>query len=304
MSKNAKKWPSAILNNLTFIHWYDILKSLAINRFEWVNLPETVDYRFLELQLFEKGYCLFFKDEFVDLFLTLPCTISGKWNVYNIPIERVAYATNNYRYYANDTDSVIIWNDYLHHPLVQQTRLYALKLYELERAIDTNVKTQKYPAIIKSSESQRLVMQNLMMQYDGNVPFIFGDNNLDLTGLEVINLNAPYVADKLRQLKQNYINEYLTIIGVENSNNEKKERMISDEVGSNYGSIEAFRNLGLKSRKQACEEINALYGLQVDVRYSSDLPTMVNTAMRPDLQTRQQTPPPSEDIEEREAENE
>lgn len=283
MSKNKRRWPSAVWNNFTFIHYHDILRSLAINRFKWENLPDTCDYRFLELNLYNKGQCLFFYDEILDIYITLPAMISGKWDIYNIPIERTAYATNNYRYKANNQNSVLIWNDYMHKPLVSTVQYYAYKLYEIERAIDTNIKLQKYPGIIKTSESQRLVMANLMEQYEGNEPFIYGDQALDLTGIDVLNFNAPYVADKLNQLKVKYFNEFLTFIGVENNNNEKKERLISDEISSNYGSIEAFRNIGLNSRTQACEQINRMYGLNVEVYYNSDLPTMVNAAMNDNL---------------------
>lgn len=273
------KWPSAILNNLTFRHYRNMLKNLAINRFEWNGLPDTCDPRWLELKLYDQGYCLFFKDEFLDRYLTLQATLSGPFTLYDIPIHRQAYSNQNYRYNCDDTNSVIIYENYLHNTIISTTDMYAYKLYEMERSIDVNIKSQKFPVIIRTDEPQRLTMQNLMMEYDGNVPFIFADKSLNIDGIEVFNLNPPYVADKIRQLKQQYINEYLTFIGVENSNNEKKERMVSDEVNSNYGSIEAFRNVGLKSRQQACEEINRMFGLNVSVKYSSVLPTMVNSAM-------------------------
>lgn len=281
MARNKHKWESAMLNNDTYRYYYETLKSLAINRFEWTGLPDTCDERFLEIQLFEKGYCLFFQDIFINEYLTLPCTISGKWNVYNIPIDRQAYASNGYKYDCTDKDSVIIWNNYQHKPLHFVTRLFALRLYEIERSIDVNVRLQKYPAIVKSSEEQRLTMQNLMKDYQGNEPFIFANKSLDLTGLEVLDMHQPFVADKLDQLKMHIMNQYLTRIGVENSNNDKKERMVSDEVGSNYGSVEAFRNLGLNSRLQARDQINEMFGLNVDVKYRSVLPTMVNASMNP-----------------------
>ena len=277
MSRRRKQgWSSALLNNITFNYWYDTLMSLAINRFEWKGLPETCDPRFLELNLFERGYCLFFEDDILQQFLTLPCSISGKWDIYNIPINRRAYASNGYHCDRTTEDSVIIWNNYLHHPYVDMTRLYALKLYEIERSIDVNVKQQKFPTLIKSTEAQRLVMKNLMEQYEGNEPFIFGDESLDVTGISAINTNAPFVGLNLYELKAKVIGEFLTYMGIENNSNEKKERMVTDEVGSNYGSIEAYRNIGLNSRQQACDEINTMFGLNVSVHYRSDLPTLVN----------------------------
>lgn len=278
------KWPSAWLNNTTYAYWRDYLTNLTVNRFEWVNMPPSVDTRFLELQEIEHGWCLFFLDEITREFYTLPCTLEGPMNIYNVAVNRMAYSpASMYQYRCTEADSVIIWNDLLRQPLRNVIDLYAGKFYEIERAIDTNVKLQKFPGLVKTNEKQRLVIENLMMKYDGNVPFIFADDKLDINGLEVIDFKAPYIADKLFQLKQNTMNEFLTLIGVENSNNQKKERMVSDEIGSNYGNIEAARNIGLTPRKTACDQINAMFGLDIDVQYSSVLPTMVNAAMNPFL---------------------
>ena len=44
-----EKWVSALLNNRTYLQYYNRLLELAINMYEWKNLPDTVDERFLEL---------------------------------------------------------------------------------------------------------------------------------------------------------------------------------------------------------------------------------------------------------------
>jgi hypothetical protein len=154
--------------------------------------------------------------------------------------------------------------------------MFAKRLYEIERSIDVNVKAQKTPVLVTASESQRLSMKQLYMQYDGNEPFIFGDKNLDFEGMKAINTTAPFVADKLQVLKHQIWNEALTFCGIENSNQDKKERMVSDEVGGNYGNIEAQRNVMLNARRQACNKINNMFGTNIEVYFRSDLQTMVN----------------------------
>ena len=221
---------------------------MALNVFEWKNLPDTVDERFLEMALYEHGYCLYFNDEYVgDLALT--CTIGGQLDVYRIPILRRAYAQNGYNKLLSSKDSVLIFNNYLHTPTSLTIELFARRLYEIERTIDVNVKAQKTPNLILSSEQQRLTMQNLYMQYDGNEPFIFGDKNMDFDGIKSLKTDAPFVADKLQILKHQIWNEALTFCGIENSNADKKEKLVSDEVGSNYGNIEAQRNVMLNARR-------------------------------------------------------
>lgn len=276
MSKSAKRcWQSAELNNKTYIDYYNRLMELALNVFEWENLPPSVDERFLELTLYEMGYCLYFNDEIIGN-LALTCTIGGQLDVYRIPVLRRAYAVNGYNKMCSTKDSVLIFNNYLHTPTQLTIELFARRLYEIERAIDVNVKAQKTPTLILSSEQQRLTMQNLYMQYDGNEPFIFGDKNMDIEGIKSLKTDAPFVADKLENLKHQIWNEALTFCGIENSNQDKKERLVSDEVGSNYGNIEAQRNVMLNARKQAVKKINAMFGTNIDVHFRSNLATMVN----------------------------
>lgn len=276
MSKSAKRrWQSAELNNKTYIDYYNRLMELALNTFEWEKLPPSVDERFLELTLYEMGYCLYFNDEIIGN-LALTCTIGGKLDVYRIPVLRRAYAVNGYNKMCSTKDSVLIFNNYLHTPTKLTIELFARRLYEIERAIDVNVKAQKTPTLILSSEQQRLTMQNLYMQYDGNEPFIFGDKNMDIEGIKSLKTDAPFVADKLENLKHQIWNEALTFCGIENSNQDKKERLVSDEVGSNYGNIEAQRNVMLNARKQAVKKINTMFGTNIDVHFRSNLATMVN----------------------------
>lgn len=276
MSKSLKRrWQSAELNNKTYSDYYNRLMELALNVFEWENLPPSVDERFIELTLYEMGYCLYFNDEIIGN-LALTCTIGGQLDVYRIPLLRRAYAVNGYNKMCSAKDSVLIFNNYLHTPTQLTIELFARRLYEIERAIDINVKAQKTPTLILSSEQQRLTMKNLYMQYDGNEPFIFGDKNLDIDGIKSLKTDAPFVADKLEILKHQVWNEALTFCGIENSNQDKKERLVSDEVGSNYGNIEAQRNVMLNARKQAVKKINSMFGTKIDVHFRSNLPTMVN----------------------------
>lgn len=273
--KNAKRWESAELNNKTYMDYHDRLKLLALNVFEWENLPSTVDERFLELTLYDIGHILYFNDsDLGDLALT--CTIGGELTVYREPVWRDAYATNGYNKRCTNKDSVIIYNNYLRTPTELAISLFARRLYEIERAIDVNVKGQKFPTAILASEQQRLTMQNLYMQYDGNEPFIFGDKDLNLENMKAIKTDAPFVADRLEILKHQIWNEALTFLGIENSNSDKKERLVSDEVGGNYGNVEAQRNVMLNSRKQGANKINEMFGTNINVKFRSNLATMVN----------------------------
>lgn len=257
---------SAYMNNRTYLQYYNRLTELAISMFEWQNLPETVDQRFLEMCLFSDGMCVFFQDEVLG-YLSLQCMIGGKLNVYRIPTDRRAYATNGYQKELNGTNSVIIFNNYLHTNSMLDIEMFSKRLYNLDRAIDVNANAQKTPVLIQCDESQRLTMKNLYKQYEGNEPFIFGSKGLDANGLKVLQTGAPYVADKLYELKIQIWNEALTYLGISNINVVKKERMITDEVTRNQGGTVASRYSRLESRRQACKQINEMFGLDIWVNY-------------------------------------
>lgn len=270
-----EKWESTLLNNRTYLQYYNRLLELAINMYEWKGLPPSVDERFLELTLFSDGMAVFFRDEVLGD-LCLQCMVGGNLDVYRIPIERTAYATNRYQAHLNNTNSVIIFNNYTHTNSMLDVEMYARRLYEIERTIDVNVKAQKTPLVIRATENQRLTLKNMYMQYDGNEPFIFGDKNLDMDGIKVLKTDAPYVADKLNILKRQIWNEALTYLGIENSNTEKKERLVSDEVTTNLGGVEAQRYCRLNSRRQAAKAINAMFGLNITVDFRQENVTVEN----------------------------
>ena len=260
---------SAYMNNRTYIQYYNRLTELALSMFEWKNLPKTVDQRFLEMCLYSDGMCVFFEDEVLG-YLGLRCMIGGRLNVYQIPTDRKAYATNGYQKNLDGTNSVIIFNNYLHTNSMLDVEMFSKRLYNLDRAIDVNANAQKTPVLIQCDESQRLTMLNLYKKYDGNEPFIFGSKGLDANGLKVLQTGAPYVADKLYELKTQIWNEALTYLGISNINVVKKERMITDEVTRNQGGTVASRYSRLESRRQACKQINEMFGLDIWVDYRED----------------------------------
>lgn len=268
--KNANFWESAKYNNASFMEYYNRLTELSISMFKWTNVPETIDIRFLELILFGDGMSVFFKDEDIG-FLALRCMIGGHLNLYNIPDDRRAYAANGYQMELDESNSVIIFNNKLHTNSVLTVENFARRLWNLDRTIDVNCNAQKTPVLISCDETQRLTLKNVYMQYEGNQPVIYADKNLNPNSLKVLSTQAPYVADKLYQLKTQIWNEALTYLGISNVNMTKKERLISDEVIRNQGGVIANRNSRLKERQSACEQINRMFGLDMWCEFDDDM---------------------------------
>lgn len=261
---------SATINNLTYMQYLNRLTELSVSMFEWKNLPPTVDARYLELHLFETGSMVYFDDDVIGN-LCLDCLPSGRLDVYGNPVLRRAYSGyNNYQKLLKESNSVIIWNNYLHTNSILEVKMFARRLYNLDRIIDVNANAQKTPVLIQGTEQQRLTLKNLYKEFDGNSPFIFGDKNLDLNSLKCLQTGAPYVCDKLYNLKQMYWNEALTYLGINNTGAQKRERMLSIESSQAQGGTISSRYSRLQSRREAVEKINAMFGTNIEVNYRED----------------------------------
>ena len=267
--KDTQWKDSADMNNLTFNQYYNRLTELAVSMFEWKNLPETIDPRFLELSLFTDGMSVFFEDEVLG-YLSLKCMIGGQLDVYLIPKERRAFSVNGYNKQLDEKNSVIIFNNYLHTNSMLDVEMFARRLSNLDRIIDVNANAQKTPVLISCDDTQRMTMKNVYMQWEGNMPVIYGRKGLDPNNLTVLRTDAPYIADKIYQLKSQIWNEALTYLGISNTNITKKERMLKDEITRNLGGVVASRYSRLETRRQACEKINEMFGLDIWVDYRTD----------------------------------
>ena len=273
IQKNQEFWQSARLNNWNYQQYFNRLVELSISMFEWKNLPETVDPRFLELILFSDGMAVFFQDEEIGA-VALRAMIGGELNIYQIPTKREAYASNGFHRTLDESNSVIIFNNMLHTNSILEVENFAQRIYNLDRIMDVNANAQKTPVLISCDETQRLTLKNLYMQYDGNAPVIYADKNLTPNALKVISTGAPYVCDKLYDLKTRIWNEALTYLGISNNNIVKRERLVTDEVINNQGGTIASRYSRLEARRQACKQINDMFGLNIWCDYREDFQTI------------------------------
>ncbi len=261
---------SMILNCASYDDYLQRLIELSISSFEWNNLPLSVDSRYIEMTLLQSGQAVYFRDDVLGD-LCLDCLASGNFDVYGNPVKRRGYSKyNNYSIELDESNSVIIWNNMLRKSSYNQLRLFALRLYNLDRIIDVNCNGQKTPILVQGTDKQRLTLLNLYKEYDGNAPFIFGDKNLDLNSLKVLQTGAPYVSDKIYEMKVNIWNEALTFLGISNLSVNKKERLITDEVQRNQGGTIASRYSRLQSRKDATAKINAMFGTNIEVNFRDD----------------------------------
>ena len=256
-----------LVNDQTMIDYLDRLRMLATSLFTWQGLDEiagTGASRFLEQVLYDDGRACFVKDDKLS-FLVLRANPSDKLNVYQLPEKINAWSFGYNKTFEFD-DIVFIMNNELMKPTLASMNLFAYRLYETERTIDINLDAQKTPILIEGDTKTILTLKNVYMQYSGNTPFIFGNKQFDISNkLNVLKTDAPYLVDKLDVHKHQIFNDALTLLGIDNANVDKKERLITNEVESNEQLINYYLNCWYKTRNKACDDINKKYNLNIKI---------------------------------------
>ena len=273
MSKINQIDLSMYINDLTYIDYLDRLRMLATSLFTWKNLDKIAGIgasRFLEQSLYDFGRACFVNDNEVG-YLALNVNPSDTLNVYRLPTEINAWSIGYNKNFPFD-EVVYIMNNEIEKPTSQILQLFANRLYETERTIDVNLLAQKTPILIEGDTKTILTLKNVYMQYSGNTPFIFGNKQFDISNkLNVLKTDAPYIIDKLDVHKGRIFNEALTVMGIDNANTDKRERLITDEVESNDQLISYYLNCFYKTRKKACDEINEKFLKDSDIKIEIEL---------------------------------
>ena len=262
------------MNDMTYTDYYFRLMLLARSVFEWKNLPNGLDEKWIEKYLFYEGRCCFFKDK--DLgFMVARTTESNILNEYDEPTELMPVFVNRnlktIKSLKNGEECILIRNNDVMLPTHYTIRLFALRLTGIQRTIDVNINAQKTPGLIKCSDRQKLSLKRTFDQWSENEPLIFGDRNLDTAGIEALKIDAPIVFDKLQHQKHAIWNEAMTFLGINNANMDKRERLVDDEVQANNEQIELSAAVMLKSRQLACDRINELFGTKISVELRKPL---------------------------------
>lgn len=282
--ENAREFTSR-----TYSMWLNKLYNIAISRFEWLNLPHTCDERFIEMTLLFNARMIGFYDDPMDAYFILPCVNDGTLNLMGYPARVMAYGYNGYQMqnlipynslYAagapieEKPNSALLYSNYTQAPEFPLIVYYARKLARIDRTIDVNLNVQKTPWLITCEENNRLSVLNAFKKVDDFEAAIIGTKFFDPSikkPFEVLNLNAPFISDKLQTTKRQIWQEALTALGIEANTSEKAERQVTGELTANQGETEALRQSPLAARRIFCEQFNQVFGTKISVRFRSNL---------------------------------
>lgn len=276
-----------LMNSYTYNDYLERMKKICLSMFEWQNLPDTMNARYLEMCLYYKGQAALLKDDTYG-FINTQAADSGYINIYGLPtlLNCWSYSYNSQRnLYVPDSDDteqdscILVMNTYERVPTCATIELFAKRLAEAQRTIDINLAAQRTPCLVLTDKNQEFTLRQMYAQYEGNSPVIYANKDqLNPEAIKTIDTQAPYVIDKLMGYKREIWNEFLSFIGVSNLS-EKRERLVTAETDSNNELVNLNMQSYLVPRQKACEEFNKLFGLEGDkaisVRVRSDLYNIV-----------------------------
>lgn len=265
-------WQSANWNMRSFMMYRDWLRAIALNRIKWVNLPQTCNARFLEFTLLNEGVASIAKPENLPFFFSTKVALSSRPNVYDNYSKWLSIGNNGWQFNANIKSGEIVWNNMERLPILSQIDLFARRLAWFDRVIDSNCKNQMNPIFITGDQRQANTMIQLTKQIMGGEPVIVGNDGLSKTEIQALNLNVPFISENVEMVKEQVMAQFYTFIGVQNTPR-KSERMIEEEVAGYTEPVIMNRLNALTPRREAADNLNEKFGLNIQVYWNDDLDT-------------------------------
>ena len=264
---------SQLTNMKTYLMYKEEMLTLAENVFEFKNLPEFIDVSYLNKTLLRNGSIAFFMDEILGL-IALPYDVIGNFDIYGRPLEIMARAANGTYYKKLKRDEfVIMYDNNGRYPIFLDICQMAERIALSKRTIDVNIVQQRTPRIWKTSQDKKRTLQDMLSEIDGMMENIATYESIDIDDMNVVLAPAPFVADKIDMHLDKEWAEFYRLIGVANLIEQKKERMIKDEMSASQGGTIASRFSRFEPRKRAIDEINKKFGTNIEVSYYDGEPT-------------------------------
>jgi len=264
---------SQLTNMKTYLMYREEMLTLAENVFEFKNLPEFIDVSYLNKTLLRNGSIAFFMDDVLGL-IALPYDVIGNFDVYGRPQQIMCRAANGTYYKKlNQGEFVIMYDNNGRYPIFLDICQMAERIALSKRTIDVNIVQQRTPRIWKTSQDKKRTLQDMLSNIDGMEENIATYESIDIDDMNVVLAPAPFVADKIDLHLDKEWAEFYRLIGVANLIEQKKERMIRDEMSASQGGTIASRFSRFEPRKRAIDEINKKFGTNIEVSYYDGEPT-------------------------------
>lgn len=275
------------------------IAELAVNRFKWEGLPSSISPRFLEMTLLLNGQVVIYWDESYDKLICAKASSSGYVNFADEPTsftvmgpgipetgiaDGVAFVPKQLGAYipmAHEDKDVKwkrkrgfpIWPNYFRRSEIDVVQIYASRLAQTDRTLEINTKNARRNKMLTSTQNTNLSVVNLSRQIDEGVDGIQISGALDPnTIVAALDLGIdPDSFDKLHVLRTRWWNECMGLLGIDNANQDKKERLVAAEVGANDSQTDSMRYVSLNARREYIERINEVFELEITVDFNTEV---------------------------------
>ena len=270
-------------NRSAYDYYMSTLLEIAVSRYRWDGLPEGVNAQQMEYWAVADGYCALCYDESLksdpymrapEGFVVMRCALASMPDNYNLPLDIHAYSVTGYNGMFTSDNSVLLLNTPLRFSMLSNIEHFARRLADIDRTLDLQLSAQKTPKILQGKDEQQLTLANIARKMRMNVPFIRLNSSFDTENIRVLDMSADFEGVAIQTVKHQIWNECMGYLGINNVNEDKRERMISSEVRNNMGDVIIRRNVGLQMRRKFAEQANALFGLAISVDYVGTDPDM------------------------------
>lgn len=260
-----------------------ILGELAMNRFKWTGFPETVDQRFLEMQLHLNGLIVVFRDTGsssrpgTDKIMALRGSPSGQLTMMDNPVSYTLTGPGMEQHFQGVQLSikrcVPIYPNYFRMTDYDIIETYSRKLAKIDRTIEINLDSARRTKVLVYDENTRLSAENLNRQIDAGEPSVRVKYDIS-SMVTALDLGVdPKSIETLSVVRQRLWSEAMALLGINVSNQDKKERLSESEVTANDDQIDNMRFVNLNSRQAACMQMRRMFPEELGdvwVEYRSD----------------------------------
>lgn len=253
--------------NTSTIYYREYLLKKILSRFEFDGLPSywDMDY-FLEVLFLDGKICI--TDTAAGV-LPLRCGTTGI-GIFEQPTEcQIANPVLGSFRRTIDVDCALIKLQYNYAGCGWLINRYATMLAMCDSSVAVNLMNTKVTYVFKaSSKAQSETLKNMYDQITQGKPAVFvGENGaINEENMFVMPAKQNFIAEDVQILKRKIINEFLTEIGINNTNQDKRERLTDDEVNANNDEVYANIQHWFDNISDGINRANKLYNLSLSVK--------------------------------------
>lgn len=260
-------------SSASFMYYVRALFRKAMSIYEFDNIPDNWDYDYFISVLLSQGF-ITVTDTALGV-LPLRCGISGI-NVYNHPTTVIiANPVLGNLERTIDEDCTLIKIAFDYRGIMDIVYRYATLLSECDSSISVNLMNSKVAFIgLVESKAQANSMKLMYDMISKGEPAVFvKGSQINSDTILYNHVKENFVAGDIQILKRKIMSEFLTEIGVNNANTDKKERLTDNEVEANDSEIQLNGGYWLENIQEGLEKTNSMFGLNLMVKLKNTVNT-------------------------------